>query len=72
MLQHHFALQYRWEEVSQGLLPMIEQCQQFLAEADASGEGGDGVATETTGRLADMATGQFSWRMPPEGTGATD
>jgi hypothetical protein len=72
MQQHRFALQYRWEEVSQRLLPMIEQCQRFLAEADAvaSPRGGDAAtAAASGGRMAELATGMFSWRMPPEGTG---
>lgn len=74
MQQHHFAQQYRWEEVSQRLLPMIEQCQQFLAEADAAlppqASSASGAAN-VAGRMADMATGQFSWRMPPDGTGGS-
>ena len=61
---------------------MIEQCQQFLAEADAAvtvpDGGGDGdvgitraAAAAPSGRVADMATGMFSWRLPPDGTGMT-
>ena len=81
MLQHRFSLQFRWEEVAHQLLPMIQQCQQFLAEADAAAampqtsSAGDGLAATLAAggggdrALADAATGQFSWRMPPEGTG---
>ena len=77
MQQHRFAGQYRWPDVERALLPMMEACRLFLAEAapeellqqQAQEAAAAAAAGGVGGAMDGMATGHFSWRMPPEGTG---
>ena len=77
MQQHRFAGQYRWPDVERALLPMMEACRLFLAEAapeelqqqQAEEAAAAAAAGGARGAMDGMATGHFSWRMPPEGTG---